>query len=96
MARLESRTAKLLRAVRHNAHNQVAAENPGSRRIVDTMHEAYYSRHMVSSVYWWVEPCVSSRRHREIYKHNRHLQHFPARGPLGFVAVDILGALPKT
>lgn len=53
--------------------------------------------HMANDVHNVVRRCRSCASNRgTIYSHHKHMQLFPANGPIEFVSIDILGPLPKT
>ena len=73
------------------------AGHPGARRMYDTMRCEFYWPHMANDVYETVQRCESCAATRGTqYTKQKHLRLFPANGPLEFVAMDILGPLPKT
>ncbi|CAN8061905.1 unnamed protein product [Agarophyton chilense] len=65
--------------------------------MYDTLKKRFYWPHMAHDVYNFVRQCESCVRFRGgIRKHRKYLKLFPATGPLEFVAIDLLGQLPKT
>lgn len=51
---------------------------------------------MAQDVYHTVSGCHSCAKNGTLLKNKLHLQLFPATGPLEFVALDLLGPLPRT
>lgn len=78
------------------SHYHLLAGHSGQRRMYDTMRRDYYWPHMANDVAEIINQCQSCARNRGHVKLQRQLQLFPASGPLEFVALDILGPLPKT
>ena len=70
--------------------------HPGQRRMYDTMRRSLYWQHMANDINNTVERCPSCLKHRPHPVHQRHLKLFPAKGPLEYIAIDILGPLPRT
>lgn len=64
--------------------------------MYDTLHHDYYWPHMAKNVNELVDNCLECGKMRENYRQQRNLKLFPAKGPLQFVAMDILGPLLKT
>lgn len=89
-------TKALRMRILYLAHYPPIAGHPGTRRMYDTLRRNFYWPHMANDVYTTVAQCAScvknGSRHRDI----RRLQLFLASGPLDFVAMDILGIIPKT
>ena len=83
--------------VLHLAHHPLTAGHPGARRMYDTLRTQFYWPHMANDVFQTVRNCRSCARVRgTTYKHRRFLRLFPAEYPLQFVAIDLLGPLPRT
>ena len=62
-----------------------------------TLRREYYWPHMANDAYSTVQNCASYATTRgTLVKHQKDLKLFPAAGPLAFVAMDLLGPLPKT
>ena len=62
-----------------------------------TLRKDYYWPHMAYDAYNVATKCRSCVRNRgTLHKHQKFLKLFPASGPLEFVAMDILGPLPKS
>lgn len=51
---------------------------------------------MANDVYNTVSKCMSCTRNRQTNKKRRKLRPFPPAGLLDFIAIEILGSLPKT
>lgn len=62
----------------------------------DTMTKSYYWTDLAHDVGNCVKVCFDRRQNRQSYRHQRHLQLFPASGPLKSEARNMLGPLPKT
>lgn len=68
----------------------------GALHKYDTMRRSYYWPHIANYVYVYVQRCLSCQKYRQDPTHQRQLQPYLPATPLEFVAVDILGLLPKT
>lgn len=88
----ESLKVRTLRA----EHYHPMAGHQDERRIYDTMQKKFFWSHMAIDVYETVINCATCASINEPTKLKRHLQFFPASGPLKYVAVDILGSLSRT
>ena len=83
--------------VLHAAHYPRLAGHPGGTRMYLTLRRDYYWPHMANDAYATVKSCRSCNKNRgTAAKHQKLLKLFPASGPLEFVAMDLLGPLPKT
>ncbi|CAN8075930.1 unnamed protein product [Agarophyton chilense] len=79
------------------AHYPRLSGHLGATRMYYTLRQQFYWPHMADDVYTFVGQCQSCVRTRGgIRKHRKNLKLFPAAGPLEFVAIDLLGPLPKT
>ena len=79
------------------AHYPLIAGHPGARRMYDTLRAQFYWPHMANDIFQAVRDCRSCARVRgTTYKHRRFLRLFPAEYPLQFIAIDLLGPLPKS
>ena len=89
---------KRLRAkVLYLAHHPRLAGHPGGTRMYYTLRREYYWPHMANDAYQTVRNCASCAATRGTrVRHQKDLKLFPAAGPLEFVAMDLLGPLPKT
>lgn len=72
------------------------ARHPEERCMFDTSRQTYDWPHMASNVYITIAKCECCVRNGSQYRHKRPLQFFPAPEPFDFIAMDILGLLPKT
>ena len=89
----ESLRARIL----YLSHYPRLAGHPGGTRMYYTMRRDFYWPLMANDVHATVRDCESCAKTRGTqYKHQRKMKMFPASGPLEFVAMDILGPLPKT
>ena len=62
-----------------------------------TLRREYYWPHMASDAFLTVRNCTSCAATRgTLVKNQKDLKLFPAAGPLEFVAMDLLGTLPRT
>ena len=89
---------KRLRAkVLYLAHHPHLAGHSGGTRMYYTLWREYYWPHMAKDVFSHVRNCASCAATRGTQvRHQKDLKLFPAAGPLDFVAMDLLGPLPKT
>ena len=79
------------------AHHPRLAGHPGATRMYYTLRREYYWPHMASDAFSTVRNCTSCAATRgTLVKNQKDLKLFPAAGPLEFVAMDLLGPLPKT
>ncbi|CDF32918.1 unnamed protein product [Chondrus crispus] len=79
------------------AHHPRLAGHPGATRMYYTLRREYYWPHMASDAFSTVRNCTSCAATRgTLVKNQKDLKLFPAAGPLQFVAMDLLGPLPKT
>ena len=79
------------------AHYPRLAGHPGSRRMYDTLRRDFYWPNMANDVATLVRNCTSCAKVRGAkHSHQHFLKLFPAAGPLEYVAMDILGPLPKS
>ena len=79
------------------AHYPVLAGHPGGSRMYQTLRRTFYWPSMAMDVYNNVRHCTSCAKERiSLRKHASYLSLFPAQNPLEFVAIDILGPLPRT
>ncbi|CDF39905.1 unnamed protein product [Chondrus crispus] len=89
---------KRLRAkILYLAHHPRLAGHPGGTRMYYTLRREYYWPHMANDAFSTVRNCASCAAPRgTLVRHQKDLKLFPAAGPLDFVAMDLLGPLPKT
>ena len=79
------------------AHYPRLQGHPGARRMYDSLRQDFYWRFMANDVFETVRRCLSCAKSKGTSKQaQRFLKLFPANGPFEFVAMDILGPLPKT
>ena len=78
-------------------HFPVVAAHPGVSKMYAAMRRRFYWRNMYKEVEETVRHCtVCSKNRVTERKRTSFLKLFPASEPLDFVAMDILGPLPKT
>ena len=89
---------KALRArLLYLTHYPRLAGHPGGTRMYLTLRRDFYWPQMGNDVHAVARDCRSCAQMRGTrYKHQKYLKLFPAAGPLEFVAMDLLGPLPKT
>jgi transposase InsO family protein len=79
------------------AHHPPTAGHPGGKKMYQTLRLSYYWPLMAKDVADVPKQCTQCIRERVGSQQPRApMQLFPAPGPLEFVAIDILGPLPKT
>ena len=79
------------------AHYPRIAGHPGGSRMYQTLRQTFYWPSMSMDVYDTVRQCTSCAKERiALRKHASYLSLFPAKAPLEYVAIDILGPLPYT
>jgi transposase InsO family protein len=89
----QSLRARLL----HAAHHGRLAGHPGGRKLYYVLRRHFYWPSMALDAYNVVKNCVTCARNRiKLRRHASPLKLFPARAPLEYVAIDILGELVKT
>lgn len=66
------------------------------RRVHDTLRQTYYWPSMAKYLQKTVTQLASCARNGNQYRHKRSFQLHSAKGPLEFVAINILDPLPKT
>lgn len=64
--------------------------------MYNTMRHHFFRRHRANEVQTTVKDCHSCSQDVPKSKHKVKLQLFPAAEPFGFMAIDILGPLPRT
>lgn len=64
--------------------------------MYDSMHCEFYWARMANDVYTLVKDCRDCARNHAKQTRTRSLKLFPASGPLGFIAMDILEPPPKS
>lgn len=81
----------------HLEHFPRVAGHPGVTRMFRSLRRHYFWEHMASDVANTVRNCTVCAKNRiSERKRTSFLKLFPASEPLEYVAVDILGPLPKT
>jgi hypothetical protein len=79
------------------SHYPVTAGHPGIRKMYKTISQHYYWPGLSMDVYQTVKQCSHCAREAGLLrKRKQHVSLFPAQEPLEFLAIDILGPLPKT
>jgi RNase H-like domain found in reverse transcriptase/Integrase zinc binding domain/Integrase core domain len=79
------------------AHYPVTAGHPGGRKMFNTLSRDYYWPGLSFDTYQLVSNCHEcTKENGALRKRRKHITLFPASGPLEFVAIDLLGPLPKT
>ena len=79
------------------AHYPRLAGHPGGTRMYQTLRRTFYWPSMALDVFNTVRQCSPCAKERlSLRKHSKFLKLFPAQRPLEFVAIDILGPLPRT
>ena len=79
------------------AHYPRLAGHPGGSRMYQTLRRTFYWPSMALGAYHTVRQCSSCTRERiTLRKDATYFSLFPAQAPLEYVAIDILGPLPKT
>ena len=79
------------------AHYPRMAGHPSGSRVFQTLRRTFYWPSMALDAYNTVRQCSSCKREWiSLRKHSNYLRLFPAQAPLEYVAIDILGPLPRT
>ena len=79
------------------AHCAPTAGHPGRAKLYQTMRRAFYWPSMTVDIHHLVENCVACAKNRMKEQKNVYpMRLFPATRPLEYVAMDILGPLPRT
>lgn len=83
--------------VLHLSHYSKLAAHPGGRRLYQYLRSDFYWPSMAVDCYAVARNCISCARNRVLLRKNsKKMQLFPAKAPLEYVAIDILGELIKT
>ena len=83
--------------VLYSAHYPRLAGHPGGTRMYMTLRRDFYWPHMGSDAIAVARDCRACAQVRGTANtYQKYLKIFPAAGPLEFVAMDLLGPLPKT
>ena len=81
----------------HMSHYPTLAGHPGGRRMFETIRRTFYWPSMGVDVYTTARQCSScARENVKLRKHASSMKLFPAAKPLEFLAIDLLGPLPRT
>jgi transposase InsO family protein len=79
------------------SHHPPIAAHPGGQRLYASLRRHYYWPRMVSDVYQVVAQCDQCLQERlALRRPQGDMTLFPAHEPLDYVAIDILGPLPRT
>ena len=79
------------------SHYPATSGHPGGRRLLYTLRQRYYWPIMSVDAYSTARMCPDCAKARiKLRKHNSELKTFPPSGPLEYIAIDILGELPRT
>ena len=83
--------------VLHLEHYPKSIGHPGVTKMFATMRQRYFWRNMYKDVEETIRQCTPCAKNRvQERKRVSLMKLFPANEPLEFVAIDILGPLPKT
>jgi Integrase zinc binding domain len=83
--------------VLHLEHHTKSIGHPGVTKMFATMGQRYFWRNMYKDVEETVRQCIPCAKNRvQERKRVSMMKMFPANEPPEFVAIDILGPLPKT
>jgi Integrase zinc binding domain len=78
-------------------HHPKSVGHPGVSKMFSTMRQRYFWRNMYKDIEETVRQCAPCAKNRVQERRKVSLRKlFPAIEPLEFVAIDILGPLPKT
>lgn len=80
----------------HLCHYSLLVGHPGKRPIYDNIRQHFYCSHMTNNVYTTVARCLLRTRNRRPNKKESKLRLFSPVYSLDFVAIDLLGYLPKS
>ena len=79
------------------AHYPRSVGHPGGTRMYQTLRRTFYWPSMALDVFHTVRQCSACAKERvSLRRHARFLKLFPAKQPLEFVSIDILGPLPRS
>ena len=79
------------------AHDAPTAGHPGRAKLYQTMRRVFYWPSMTVDIHHKVEGCTLCAKNRIKEQRNVYpMRLFPATKPLEYVAMDILGPLPRT
>lgn len=80
----------------YDTHDPLLPGHPGGRQMFETMGELYDWSHIAIKVSGYVERWPHYKKHRWHPTHQRLLNLFFPKGSMEFIAIDILGPLPRT
>lgn len=80
----------------YHSHYPVTAGHSRQRRMYDSVRIGFYWSHTANNVSATVRSCSACARNWVEHEPKRKLQLYRASGPLKFILIDILGALPRT
>ena len=81
----------------HLEHYPKLASHPGGRRLYYSLRRDYYWPSMAVDCYATVKNCVTFAMNRvKLRKRAKFMRLFPAKEPLEFVSIDLLGELIRT
>ena len=87
----------LRRRVLDIAHHPPISAHPGRSRMYQTLRRDFYWPSMTVDIHFTVDSCDACARNRIKDQRNVYpMKLFPATNPLEYVAMDILGPLPRT
>ena len=79
------------------SHYSATSGHPGGRRLFYTLQQRFYWPSMSVGAYSTMRMCPDcAKAHIKLRKHNSDMKTFPPSGPLEYIAIDILGELPRT
>ena len=79
------------------SHYPATSGHPGGTRLFHTLRQRFYWPNMSIDSYLTVRMCPDCAKARiKLRKHNSEMKTFPPSGPLEYIAIDILGELPRT
>lgn len=78
------------------AHNSPLADHHGQQRMIHSMRLDYYWPHVDNDVYGTGNDCRRCAKQEAKMKRQLHLNLFSPTGLLSFIALRILGLLPRT
>ena len=87
----------LQQRVLHLSHYVKLGAHPGGRKLYLTLRRDFYWPAMAFDCYAVSRSCTDCARNNvKLRRYSKNLSLFPARAPLEFIAIDILGELIKT
>lgn len=86
----------LRRAILYHAHNSRTETHSRALKMYDTLMQKYYWLHQAPDVYVLMERRHKCRKTCQFVAYQLKLKLFRAAGPLEFVGIDIMGALPRS